>query len=155
MTDAFPRERFWQVTATCHDASVVRTLITGMSAVGKSSVLSELIKLGHRAVDLDTDEWSLLVPDDSSYADHTTGAPMDWRWREEKVHALLAAADDGMLFVAGTSTHQSRFYPLFDHVVLLTIPVTVAMDRLANRTTNTYGKDPEELRRELKLRTSI
>jgi hypothetical protein len=92
MTDAFPRERFWQVTATCHDASVVRTLITGMSAVGKSSVLSELIKLGHRAVDLDTDEWSLLVPDDSSYADHTTGAPMDWRWREEKVHALLAAA---------------------------------------------------------------
>jgi serine kinase of HPr protein (carbohydrate metabolism regulator) len=59
-------------------ASMVRTLITGMSAVGKSSVISELIKLGHRAIDLDTDEWSQLVPDDSIYADPTTSARMDW-----------------------------------------------------------------------------
>lgn len=137
------------------DASRVRTLITGMSAVGKSSVISELIKLRHRAIDLDTDEWSQLVPDDSAYADPTTSAPMDWRWREREVHALLSAADDGMLFVAGTSTNQSRFYPLLDHVVLLTIPVTLAIDRLANRTTNAYGKDPAELRRELELRTVV
>ena len=32
-----------------------------MSAVGKSSVISELIKLRHRAIDLDTDEWSQLA----------------------------------------------------------------------------------------------
>jgi hypothetical protein len=57
--------------------------------------------------------------------------------------------DDGMLFVAGTCTYQSRFYPLLDHVVLLTIPTPVAIDRLANRTTNAYGKKPAELRREL------
>jgi len=60
-----------------------------MSAVGKSSVISELIKLGHRAIDLDTDEWSQLVPDDSIYADPTTSARMDWRWREREVNALL------------------------------------------------------------------
>jgi hypothetical protein len=51
-----------------NDASTVRTLITGMSAVGKSSVISELIKLRHRAIDLDTDEWSQLAPDDSANA---------------------------------------------------------------------------------------
>jgi len=80
---------------------------------------------------------------------------MDWRWREREVHALLSAGDDGMLFVAGTCTYQSRFYPLLDHVVLLTIPTTVAIDRLANRTTNAYGKNPAELRRELQLRTVV
>jgi shikimate kinase len=135
--------------------SMVRTLITGMSAVGKSSVISELIKLGHRAIDLDTDEWSQLVPDDSIYADPTTSARMDWRWREREVNALLSATDDRMLFVAGTSTNQSQFYPLLDHVVLLTIPTAVAIDRLANRTTNAYGKDPAELRCELQLRRVV
>jgi shikimate kinase len=134
---------------------MVRTLITGMSAVGKSSTMSELSKLGHRAIDLDSDEWSQLLPDDSVYADPTTPAPMDWRWREHEVHALLAGAVEDMLFVAGTSTNQSRFYPLLDHVVLLTIPTAVAIDRLANRTTNAYGQDPAELRRELQLRTVV
>ena len=80
---------------------------------------------------------------------------MDWRWREQEVHALLAGAVEDMLFVAGTSTNQSRFYPLLDHVVLLTIPTAVAIDRLANRTTNAYGQDPAELRRELQLRTVV
>ena len=126
-----------------------------MSAVGKSSTITELSKLGHRAIDLDTDEWSQLVPDDSIYADPTTPASMDWRWREQEVLALLAGAVEGMLFVAGTSTNQSRFYPLLDHVVLLTISTAVAIDRLANRTTNAYGKDPAELRRELQLRTVV
>jgi hypothetical protein len=134
---------------------MVRTLITGMSAVGKSSTITELSKLGHRAIDLDTDEWSQLVPDDSIYADPTTPALMDWRWREQEVHALLAGAVEGMLFVAGTSTNQSRFYPLLDHVVLLTISTAVAIDRLANRTTNAYGKNPAELRRELQLRRLV
>jgi len=134
---------------------MVSTLITGMSAVGKSSTICELSKLGHRAIDLDTDEWSQLVPDDSAYADPAIAAPMDWRWREQEVHALLAGAGEDMLFVAGTSTNQSRFYPLLDHVVLLRIPIAVAIDRLANRTTNAYGQDPAELRRELQLRTVV
>ncbi len=134
---------------------MVRTLITGMSAVGKSSVINELIQLGHRAVDLDTDEWSHLVADDTNFADCTSDAPMDWKWREPKVRALLLAAAEGPLFVAGTSTDQSRFYPLLDHIVLLTIPVVTAKERLASRITNDYGEDPAELRRELQLGTVV
>lgn len=130
------------------------TLITGMSATGKSSTIAQLVVHGHKAIDLDTDEWSHLVPDDSGYADHTTGRPVDWRWRDEKVRALLTA-EHGTLFVAGTSTYQARFYPLLDHIVLLTIPEEVALERLASRTTNDYGKNPAELQRELDLRPVV
>lgn len=133
---------------------VTTTLITGMSATGKSSTVAQLIANGHRAIDLDVDEWSHLVPDDSGYADPATDRPLDWHWREEKMHTLLAAKH-GTLFVAGTSTHQARLYPLLDHIVLLTVPGNVALDRLANRTTNDYGKDPAELRRELDLRSVV
>jgi shikimate kinase len=130
-------------------------LITGMSATGKSSVIRQLIALGHRAVDLDTPEWSRLVPDDSGYADPEVASPVDWRWREHEVSALLATAEQDTLFVAGTSTGQSRFSSLLDHVVVLTIPAAVARERLAHRATNDYGKDATELRRELRLREIV
>jgi PPOX class probable F420-dependent enzyme len=71
------------------------------------------------------------------------------------VHSLLTARRQGPLFVAGTSTRQGRFYPLLDHIVLLTVPEDVARERLASRTTNDYGKNPAELRRELHLRSIV
>lgn len=129
-------------------------LITGMSAVGKSSTVEQLIALGHRAVDLDTNEWSQLVPDDSEYADPSADDPLDWRWREDDVRGLLNAWD-GTLFVAGTSTYQSRLYPLLDHIVLLTVPMDIAVERMARRSTNDYGKSPAELDRELHLRAIV
>jgi broad-specificity NMP kinase len=134
---------------------VVTSLITGMSAVGKSTVVAELSARSHRAVDLDTPEWSQLAADDSEFADPAVETPMDWGWREDKVRALLSTAGEGPLFVAGTSTHQGRLYPLLDHVVLLSIPVAVARARLAERSTNDYGKDPAELARELELRATV
>ncbi len=133
---------------------MVRTLITGMSATGKSSTIRHLLELGHRAVDLDTGEWSHLVPDYSDFADPDMDSPLDWRWREDKVRALLTAEQEP-LFIAGTSTYQSRLYPLLSHVILLTIPDDVAMARLASRTTNDYGKEAAELQRELHLRSII
>lgn len=131
-----------------------RTLITGMSATGKSSVIAVLNGRGHHAVDLDTDEWSHLVPDDSPYADPTATQPLDWRWRDDRVHALLTA-EQASVFVAGTSTQQAMFYPLLDHLVLLTVSEEVALRRLATRDTSDYGKDPAELRRELELRPVV
>jgi hypothetical protein len=133
---------------------MARTLITGMSATGKSTTICELAALGHRAVDLDTAEWSHLVPDDSDYADRRADGPLDWRWRERKVRDLFTA-EQGSWFVAGTSTYQARLYPLLHHIVLLTVPSDVAMTRLANRDTNDYGKEPGELRRELHLRMTV
>ena len=37
---------------------MTKVLITGMSGTGKSTVLRELGKRGHRVVDTDSDDWS-------------------------------------------------------------------------------------------------
>lgn len=131
-----------------------RTLITGMSATGTSSTVGELVALGYRAIDLDTHAWSHYVPDDSEYADPSADNPLDWQWRHDKVRDLLAGATD-LLFVAGTSTYQGHLYHLLDHVVLLTVPDDVAIVRLAERTTNDYGKEAAALERELELRPAV
>jgi hypothetical protein len=66
------------------------------------------------------------------------------------------SGSDGLIYGSVSEALQSaRLYPLLDHIVLLTIPVAAAKRRLASRTTNDYGKDPAELRRELQLRTVV
>ncbi|MEJ7763806.1 MAG: hypothetical protein WKF80_13525, partial [Thermomicrobiales bacterium] len=51
----------------------------------------------------------------------------------------------------GCSPNQGMFYPHFDHIILLTVPAGVIVERLATRTTNPYGKRPEEIARTLEL----
>lgn len=115
-----------------------KVLVTGMSGTGKSTALRELHKLGHRTVDTDSDQWSRWVtsPDGSA----------DWIWREDAIGGLLTGHDeaDGSLFVAGCKTNQRVFYPLFDHIVLLSAPADVLLARIASRANNPYGKRPRE-----------
>jgi NAD(P)-dependent dehydrogenase (short-subunit alcohol dehydrogenase family) len=123
-----------------YPAGMARVLVTGMSGTGKSAALLLLAERGHRAVDTDTDEWSRWVslPDGSA----------DWIWREEALTALLtshASHDaDGHLFVSGCKTNQGQFYSLFEHIVLLSAPADVLLSRIAARTSNPYGKRPDE-----------
>jgi AAA domain len=107
-----------------------------MSGTGKSTALRLLGEHGHHVVDTDTDEWSRWVnsPD---------GSP-DWIWREDAIARLLAGHSDGRLFVAGCKTNQGQFYGQFDHIALLSAPAEVLLGRIAARTTNPYGKHPEE-----------
>ncbi|WP_199881137.1 AAA family ATPase [Streptomyces kebangsaanensis] len=114
----------------------MKVLITGMSGTGKSTVLHLLRLRGHRTVDTDTDTWSrwVTLPDGST----------DWVWREQAITDLLGSHDGGSLFVAGCKTNQGRFYPLFDHIVLLSAPAEVLLARIAARTDNPYGKRAEE-----------
>jgi adenylate kinase family enzyme len=117
---------------------VLKVLVTGMSGTGKSTALRELGDRGHRVVDTDTDNdrWNTWVtlPDGSA----------DWVWREDAITRLLTGHGRGKLFVAGCTSNQPRFYPMFDHVVLLSAPAEVLLARIAGRTTNPYGKTPEE-----------
>ncbi|MFU8873638.1 AAA family ATPase [Micromonospora sp. SL4-19] len=115
---------------------MAKVLITGMSGTGKSTVLQILASRGHRTVDTDTDQWShwVTLPDGSS----------DWIWREQAIGDLLARHRTGNLFVAGCKSNQGRFYPQFDHIVLLSAPADVLLTRIATRTNNPYGKRPEE-----------
>lgn len=120
---------------------MTRILVTGMSGTGKSSVLQELARRGHRTVDTDSDEWCEWVMDGR-------GEP-DWVWREDRLSELLAGHTDGTLFVAGCKSNQGRFSPRFDAVALLSAPAAVLLERIAARTSNPYGKSPQERARVL------
>ena len=105
-------------------SSVARVLVTGMSGAGKTTVLNELRRRGHRTVDTDVDGWTL--PDGS--------------WDEPRMARLLASTR--VVVVSGTAENQGRFYDRFDHVVLLSAPLDVLIERVSKRTNNSYGNDP-------------
>ena len=131
-----------------------RVLLTGMSGTGKSAVIQALAARGFKAVDADTDEWCewVDVPDDP---DAWVQSGADWVWREDRIQRLLSTDDAEVLFVSGCPTNQVKFYPQFDQIVLLTAPASTIAERLMSRTTNAYGKDPEELARVLKLQQTV
>ncbi len=109
-------------------------LVTGMSGTGKSAALDELGRRGFRVVDTDSPEWSEWVP-----------ATNEWVWREDRIAELLASEEDDVLYVSGCMSNQGKFYDRFAAVVLLSAPLEVILERVANRTTNDYGKGPGEL----------
>jgi dephospho-CoA kinase len=115
---------------------VKRVLLTGMSATGKSAVVRDLAARGYKAIDTD-DGWCEVL------------AGGRQRWREDAIATLLATEDADILFVAGCEENQVRFHPQFDIIILLSAPVPILTQRLAARTSNSFGKSPEELRQVL------
>jgi dephospho-CoA kinase len=127
-----------------------------MSGTGKSTLVSALAARGYKAIDADSDEWSEWVRVDgdadpiNSPADRgSIWETHDWVWREDLMERLLSTEDADLLFVSGTAPNQGKFHAQFDQIVLLSAPTSVLMDRLASRTTNIYGKHPEERARVL------
>ena len=120
-----------------------------MSGTGKSTLIGELSARGYSAVDVDSGEWSKWV---SVAGDGPEGpnADRDWVWREDRVQRLLATEDSDVLFVSGCASNQGKFHPRFDHIVLLSAPTEMIVERLATRTNNRYGKHPDELAQVLK-----
>lgn len=117
-----------------------------MSGTGKSTVIRELAARGYKAIDTDADEWSEWVSDGGDGPGGLSGEP-DWVWREDRIERLLSTEDADVLFVSGCKSNQGKFYGRFDHIVLLSAPTGLLIERLATRTTNPYGKHPEELAR--------
>ncbi|GAB2655094.1 AAA family ATPase [Kribbella swartbergensis] len=132
-----------------------RILVTGVSGVGKSTVVARLAELGHRAVDLDSPEWSEWVDSPDGEGPSPLQPGKDWVWREDRVRELLAADGDGVLFVSGCAPNLGAFRDRFDGVVLLSVTAEVMTERLAHRTTNDYGKHPEELARSLEFKETV
>lgn len=130
-----------------------RILVTGMSGTGKSSAIGALAARGYWAVDADSDEYSEWAASgsDAGVGAATVEAGRDWIWREDRMQTLLSTEGADLLFVGGCAENMGQFLPRFDHVVLLSAPAAVIVERLATRTTNAYGKRPEEVARVLGL----
>ena len=105
---------------------MARVLVTGMSGAGKTTVLEELRRRGHTTVDTDYDGWELP----------------NGMWDEQRMDRLLASHRD--VVVSGTVENQGRFYDRFEHVVLLSAPLHVLVERVSTRTNNLYGTTPEQ-----------
>ncbi len=129
---------------------MIRVLVTGMSGTGKSTVLAELARRGHRVIDTDEGEWAHDVPvagSPGAAGSGIEGVAVERLWREERIATLLAEGGAGCLFVAGCVRNQGKFYDRFDAVVLLSAPVEVMLQRLSTRTNNPFGKSSVERER--------
>ncbi len=117
-------------------ASMKRILLTGMSGVGKSTVISQLEAKGYKAIDVDDLAWS-------EWADSVDGegpSPLhqgkDWVWREGRIQSL-ATEDVDVLIVSGCASNQARFHEQFDYIVLLSAPAAVMVERGIEKATST------------------
>src|SRR3984957_10614869 len=97
-----------------------------MSGTGKFTLLHVLARRGHLTVDTDYDGWTLS----------------DGRWDAIRMSELLDREPD--VVVAGTVDNQGDFYGRFAHVVLLSAPLGILIERVSSRTTNPYGQTADE-----------
>ena len=122
---------------TCTNGAVTAVLVTGMSGTGKSTVLTELARRGHDVADTDYGDWIEEVT--------TPTGELERLWRPRAIEALLHAHEADLVFVAGCVANQGAFYPRFDAVVLLSAPLTVMLERVVTRETNSFGRTDENL----------
>ena len=113
-----------------------RILLTGLSGVGKTSVIQTLRARGFHAIDTDYDDWCELADGERI-------------WREDKMRELLTAPLTSPLFISGCYSNQGKFAEFFDAKILLGAPLEEMLRRVANRDSNPYGKSEshrEEIR---------
>lgn len=109
--------------------------MTGMSGTGKSAVIEELCLRGFNAIDTDYDDWCEFT---------IYNGEADWIWNEGRMSELLQRPLEAPLFLSGCVPNQGKFYEFFNHKVLLSAPLEVILNRVANRSSNSYGKTDEE-----------
>jgi hypothetical protein len=137
----------------CDALPVPLVWVTGNSGVGKSAVCALLKSRGELAVDADWEGYNHWVDRTSGQvvADPPYPVPAGWlerfAWRisRAEVEALAARMHDKTAFLCGAAENEADVRDLFDLVVCLVIDNETLRDRLLTRTTNAFGKHPEEL----------
>jgi dephospho-CoA kinase len=134
----------------------MKYLITGFPGTGKSTVSDELEHRGYKSYNTDD------IPGFSYFIDRKTrqrvdkpaNAPSDWNinhdwvWKPEKIEEAMNQSGDA--FICTITPSQIDYYDRFDKIFVLTLDENTMLHRLATRTSNDYGKKPEELEHILK-----
>jgi hypothetical protein len=143
--------------------SVPLVWVTGNSGAGKSTACALLKSLGELAVDADWEGYNRWV-------DRTTGQvvvdppyPVPEGWLERfawkisraEVEALAARMRGKTAFLCGSAENEIDVWDLFDLVVCLVVDNETVRDRLQTRTTNAFGKHPEELAAALRCNDGV
>ena len=125
-------------------------LITGFSGSGKSTVAHELARMGYAAYDTDdmrdiTRHFDMEL---GRYMNEAPPAPIDyyrysWMWDVPALKALIN--QPAPVFIAAITSNTEENLHLFDQVFYLDADWHTLEHRLLTRTTNDFGKHPDEL----------
>jgi hypothetical protein len=127
--------------------------VTGASGAGKSAVCALLRGRGELAVDADREGYNQWVDRATGEAVVDPPDPVPpgwldryaWRIRRSLVEDLAAKALERDVFLCGYVENEAEVRDLFDRVVCVVIDDETMRERLRTRTTNSFGRHPEEL----------
>lgn len=127
--------------------------VTGVSGSGKSSVCASLKALGHRAVDADWEGYNRWVHRHTREVVRDPPYPVPSGWLEtygweidpERVVTLAEEVKPTVALLFGSVENEVKVWDYFDLVICLVIDEETLGHRLAARTTNPFGKHPDQL----------
>jgi dephospho-CoA kinase len=127
--------------------------VTGTSGVGKSTVCELLKNRGVQAIDADWEGYCQWVDRTSGQVAPNPPDPVPAGWLERfgweisraEVQALAKNMCDQSAFLCGSAENEVDVRDLFDHMICLIADNETIKNRLLTRTTNAFGKHPEEL----------
>ncbi|RRD35141.1 hypothetical protein EII31_06990 [Leucobacter sp. OH2974_COT-288] len=110
-----------------------RILLTGMSGVGKSTVLSLLRDEHTMCIDLDETNFVEI--------DFETG---ERQICVDQLISYMKTISDKDVVIAVCEANQHLVYPMMNKIILLTAPIEVMKERIKVRKNNNYGKTSED-----------
>lgn len=132
--------------------------VTGVSGTGKSSVLQELNARGFEARGVDEHVYA-------NWVDRTTGSIVAFpgedhldmhQWHRDHMWVMDAdevtalqqrvGAEDTNVFLCGGTSGEDAVWQKFARVFALIVDAETLQQRIDQRTGNSFGKTPEELR---------
>lgn len=125
--------------------------VTGASGTGKSTICSLLKSRGQLAVDADWDGHNYWVHRTSGHIviDPPYPVPAGWftrfAWKINRASIEALAAEDKTVFLFGLVENEEDVWDLFARVICVVVDNETLRERLLTRTTNAFGKHPEEL----------